>query len=320
MAPRSRKRGKKRGGNRQIVVVEPQQATRRARQRVAQMKAGLDAAAAQWARLLSDPCNAPLVHPIYPGADGGALIRVEAEYTWFAGAGETSGCLFWLPGHPGTDSMRGFGAVNSATATGAIDVSPQAPGYTWLRANSTNARCVAACMQVFWPGTELNRGGFVAGGNLAGGVFTDILGGTAVLSADMVRTMVPNRSRVPEGCFEVRWVPSAGDFQWVDPSESTTVGGNINSKSALCLSASGLPAATGLRVRQVAVYEYTPKYNLGVVTPFNSRAKSRNSLDDVINYLDRSVPNWRARVMAIGLNAAYQFMTRPRGGQARIEL
>lgn len=281
------------------------------------LRQGLDAQAMAWAALLADPCNGPLAHPIYPGADGGALVRVENEFSAFGSGTDTGGLMLWLPGHPGTDSLKLSGFTNTSTPAVLGDISSGSSGYTYLRTNATNARCVAACMQVFWAGTELNRQGFVAGGCLAGGIFTDA--SAAVLSPDNVRPLLPNRARMPDGCFEIRWAPAAGDTLWVDPSEASTVGANINNKTCLGLAVSGI-AGVGVRIRLVAVYEYVPKYNLGLVSPYNSRALSRSSLDDVINFLDRTMPSWRARISAGAAGLAYSVMNRMRGAQARLEL
>jgi len=282
------------------------------------VKTGLDEQARAWSALLADPCHGPLTHPIYPGSDGGALIRVENEYTLGDGAAETAMGVLWLPGHPGTDSIRSKGAAASTTNAAFADGSVNSPGYTFLRANATNARCVAACAQVYWPGSELNRQGFLSGGCIGGGTFTDA---SAVgITIDNLRTMCDTRTRMPDGCMEIRWAPSVGDTAWVDPSEGTSVGSNINQRTCIALAATGLPVATGVRIRLIAVYEYTPKYNLGVAVPYNSRAISRSSFDDVINYLDRTMPNWRSRITNGAAAAAYAVFSRVRGNQARIEL
>lgn len=284
------------------------------------VRSKLDTAAAQWAALLNDPCNGTLTHPIYAGAEGGALIRVENEFTLFNSGTDVCGMFAWVPGQCGTTAAAQTGGTNPATLITLADYSTNVPGYTFLRNNSSSARCVAACAQLYWPGTELNRQGFVAGGQISGATYLDARA-AAAMSPDTLRTLLPNRLRMPDGAFEVKWCPSAGDTRWVDPNDSD-VGADINTKTAIAFSVNGIPVSTGVRIRCVAVYEYLPKYGNGVVQPFNSRARSSSTLDDVINYLDSNYPSWRARVAQIGLTGAYGLLTRVRAGmaQARIEL
>lgn len=74
----------------------------------------LDKDAASYAALLADPINAPLVHPIYTGGDGGYLLRADSTFNVGAGVTDNSGYLHWTPGAIGPS---GSDLVFAATAS-----------------------------------------------------------------------------------------------------------------------------------------------------------------------------------------------------------
>jgi hypothetical protein len=139
------------------------------------LRPALDAEALCWARLLNDPCSAPLCHPVYAGADGGIVTRFETYYDVGTGATDTAGIYSFTPNAIGVQGGLGtsvsfFNAANAGAVTAlANPTSSSQPGYDFLVANATAVRCVAACIQVFYNGTEANRSGVVAYGNLSGG-------------------------------------------------------------------------------------------------------------------------------------------------------
>jgi len=99
-------------------------------------KTGLDSSASDYAKLLADPINAPLVHPVYAGGDGGYLIRFDTTFSWAIGPTETSGYVHWTPGAMGPNGLEliagaSTGGNVAATAT-AIGGGVLSPGYTFL--------------------------------------------------------------------------------------------------------------------------------------------------------------------------------------------
>jgi len=96
----------------------------------------LDSSATDYARLLADPINAPLVHPVYAGGDGGYLIRFDSTFTTTAGATDTSGYLHWTPGAMGPDGIElliGAAANGSAPCTAITNGGGvNSPGYLFL--------------------------------------------------------------------------------------------------------------------------------------------------------------------------------------------
>jgi hypothetical protein len=93
--------------------------------------------------------------------------------------------------------------------------------------------------------------------------------------------------------IEIKLRPTAADQDWTLPSAPTTQP-DLNKKGAIGFTVKGIPPATGIRVRLIAVYEWQPLANQGLVTPANARNTSVNTLDHVVNFLDRT-GNWIVR-------------------------
>lgn len=264
------------------------------RSKAVKPKAGiqLDAYALAHARLLNDPCYGRLAHPVYNSADGGCLSRFEAEFTAFSGATETGGIVAFVPGGLARSVFNNAVVCTSdivATTLVNASTSNTAPGYSFLQSTASAVRPVAACMQIAWPGTELNRQGFVALGQATGSLITEAL--TTNITISGVRPVAHLRSRVPETVVEVKWRPQSGDADWTDPNTSTA-DGDLQKKGAIFAAISNLPVGTGVRVRLICVYEWQPKAAQGMASNADDRARSRNTLTDVINVLDKDGPDW----------------------------
>lgn len=258
----------------------------------------LDAPAVAWMKLLNDPCYGRLSHPVYPGADGGYLSRFESESTNFTGAGITGGIIGFVPGTL-PSSVFSAGAVTDIAAIALNDNSAGlAPGYTYLRNVASSVRCVSACMQVSWPGSEFNRQGFITLGQTSGAVIAEaaVAYGNTPVTSSSLRPLCHLRTRVPETMAEVKWRPTLSDAQWHDPLVTATYG-KVNEAGALLATFSNLPLdaagnGIGVRVRFIVTYEWIPRGAQGLTSGFDNRARSASSLDDVINTLDRNGPDW----------------------------
>ncbi|APG76518.1 hypothetical protein 2 [Hubei unio douglasiae virus 3] len=258
----------------------------------------LDPPAMAWLKMLNDPCYGRLSHPVYPGADGGYLSRFESEATFVAGVGTTAGIIGFVPGVL-PFAVVGSGVVSDITASALADLSAaSAPGYTYLRGVANSVRCVSACMQVSWPGSELNRQGFVTLGQSTGAVLAEAaaaFGNTPVTPASL-RPLCHLRTRMPETVAEVKWRPTLADAQWHDPLVAPSYG-RVNEAGALLATFGNLPLdvngnGIGVRVRFIVTYEWIPRGAQGLTSGFDDRARSSNTLDDVINTLDRNGPEW----------------------------
>lgn len=274
--------------------------------KVRTMRAGLDAGGTAYAKLLADPCNAPLAHPTYPGGDGGILCRFESEATYFAAGAINSGMLVWCPGSTGPNGGLAYqGVAGSSTLAALTYDSTSQPGTAFLKANASAARPVAACVQVYWPGSELNRQGFVSMGQVNGSLLSEGLLG-AVLSPDNIRPLLPRHTRITDGMAEMKFRPSSGDAMFTDPSidDSLTV-----TNGAIALSVYGIPVLTGVRIRFVVVYEYIPKYSQNMAVPINSRNLSSNSVNQVLTELDNQNAGWGAEKVGNAMGYAANVMS-----------
>lgn len=269
MANKRSKRGRK--GKRSVVVERP-------------VGRGLDAAAYAYARLLMDPCNAGVVQPIYPGSESGFLFRAENFFPVGETAAATGGVFHWTPGYINTSNTECL-FMNSVSGSASLALNPVgvAPGKLFLANNARGVRCVAACVRLTFPGAESARAGRVHYGHTSAG----ILHNGDTVSVDQIAQTLQHYSRTPAETIELVWKPHLADGEFCDPTElpSSAV---RDRKSALTVAFTGLPVATGLTFHLTAVYEWTPAPNQGVAHNALGKAVSRNTLDDVLDFIIRS--------------------------------
>lgn len=245
----------------------------------------LDAAALAYAKLLADPCRAALVHPTYAGGEGGYLIRVDSWATYGFVGTDTSGYFHWTPGYMAADNHELFVVATAAPATPAAPTAQSgAPGKVFLTAQASAARCVAACVRVTYPGAEASRAGRVHLGITNGGLVNN---GVAV-APDGVATALPHYIRTPATELELRWKPNDADQLFFNPALAATQPEDRQRRAALTVAWAGLPAATGLVFHMTAIYEWQPLQGTGLGVPEGSRSRSSNTLDQVLNVLERA--------------------------------
>lgn len=266
----------------------------------------LDAYGRAYARLLMDPCNAPLTRGLGLSTGDSIIVRLESDAILFNGATFTAGVLVWTPG-----SKTSF--INSyATDTGGSAWVSNAAGIAggFLNSNSTSYKCLAACLQVSWPGSEQNRQGILGLGVVPSSFQTRVspatVGGQAsTASAADVRSLAQFVGRIPSDTKEIVWRPGPNDDQDFDYSSYNINPANLPSlcgnRNSIILSYSGGPVSTGIRVRTVAVYEYTPLDSSGFVSSVQT-SPSVNSPADVLRAIDSAKgPGWFMRTVgAIG--------------------
>lgn len=261
------------------------------------IRARLDFAARAYARLLADPCGAPLVRSIGLGTGDSIIVRVENDTLLFNGLTETGGWGIWCPSttvalaaSPGNDATTGVGDLTKFPA----------PAGRLLASSASGVRCVSACLQIMYPGTELNRSGVIAMGVapaslLSRGLPATSGGGAIPFSTSQIRTLCQFTSRMPENMAEIIWRPGPDDQFDYDLSVSGAVPANfapnIGNRNAIIFSVAGVTANVGVRVRTVAVFEYTPVEGLGFAASVET-PRSMNTTNDVLLTLDETEPNW----------------------------
>lgn len=243
-----------------------------------------------YARLLADPCNAPLVHGPFGDGSGGMISRFESDFIYGYSSTDVNGSLAFLPSGPSCYEN----VTLTDTTTFAYNAGVFAPpGSAFLQANCSSYRCLAACIQVYWPGTELNRQGIISVGCLPA---------EAVFNTDntvsKLRTLSQYVERTPAGMAEIKWQPTSFDTQFTDAGDAASSGSGVDSKlstsrrNALVVTHAGLPANVGMRVRIVAVYEWKPRVGSGFVTA--SSASPAGTVANTLRYLE-STGDWMYR-------------------------
>lgn len=247
--------------------------------------------AAAYARLLVNPCTAPLVHPVGFGGTGGFLTRVETDFILGNGATQTAGYLRWAPGAlctGGSDPGLVFGVTtDDVTSVAATTFAAGCPGYTYLTANSRANRCVAACAQIYWPGTELNRSGIVSGTVVP---LEAIAVGSSFTVAN-IRAGSGYTQRMPTECMEIKWSPSTSDALYENTGAASA---SVTGHNAIVISWAGIPVSTGVRVRLVSVYEWLPTMTNGFVASAEASTNdSVMSISTLLNRLRERLGEWR---------------------------
>lgn len=246
---------------------------------------GFDAAAKQYAKLLLDPCNAPLVHPI-GCPTGGILVRAQS-ITSLGGAGFTAGVLHWTPGAIGLNSVEllASSVADQNTAT-LMTVSGATPGKNFLASNASAVRCVAACARIMWDGAESARAGRVAYGNTVGG-FLDA--GSTTTPGNVVPNL-ETMERMPQTKAEIRWCPNEFDLALTDPTIATNVS-EKDRRSAITISAVNFPAGSFVVIELTAVYEYLPATASGIALNTRSTTRSSNTFNQVLTAINSAAHN-----------------------------
>jgi len=247
----------------------------------------LDQSARKWAALLDDPCNAELVHGCFPSGNGGSvLMRFETDQIVANGATEVAAFGAWAPGY-GLNFVNAT-ALTSDTLGSLLNPSTLVgPGDAYLKTNGDGVRCVAACLQMSYPGSELTRAGVVSIGlapadAIATNLPTASGGGNANATAQNNRILCQHVQRMPQDVMECKWFPGDEDLTAYDPAYPTLYGQNLGGRNAIYWSASGFPVSTGVRIRMVAVYELS--LNATTSTPF-----VKALVPPVSNYLPNQV-------------------------------
>lgn len=224
------------------------------------MVAPVEKAVRDYIALLKDPCNGPLVGPVGATANG-YITRFETTVNV-----NTTQPFWWLTWVPGALSFTatnndGIAGVQSPTDTGALTVTvdnAMAPGYSFLNSNCQTFRCLAACAQIRYTDTEVNRKG-VLGSTIVSGARTF----TSVKEAFSVTV---DRARVPDQSLEVLWQPGDGDETFTPRQTGTFDTETRARKNGIQITGSNC-LASSVSVRLVVVYQWTPGSDDSIILP-----------------------------------------------------
>lgn len=217
----------------------------------------MDTAAAKYAALLADPCNGDLVAGPFGDGSGGLVCRFEKEYIINSSSTDTAAAFIF---HPAT-GMVAWQTTPLLTDTDPIALTVPTTasshvGQAFLQSAAGWFRPIAACLQVYYPGSELSRAGVVSLGRYPAEIAND----TTVAVANL-RTQANYVMRTPADVAEILWRPTEADLLGREPVQAgsySLTAMTANNTTTLVATGAGLPVSTGLRIRVVAVFEWQP--------------------------------------------------------------
>jgi hypothetical protein len=240
-------------------------------------------------------------------------MRLESDLVLGNGATQTGFVVHLAPGCINNSSVVGsyFGGLFLATdtdgASGPLaNFNAIVPGLAYLQTNASSYRCLAACAQVFFPGTELNRSGTVSCVRSTYGTFRT----GSVTSTALIRQSAQVVERMPNDHVEYKWTPSFSDSLFRNPNSTTDP---EDGHSALTIAVNGLPTATGARVRVVSVVEWKPRPANGLILSGQVHGSGSAGVQAAREFLDRTDPNWwhhAGAAMASFVRGVYTYSTR----------
>lgn len=247
----------------------------------------LDSAAAAYARLLADPCEGPLVNGPFGDGSGGIVTRFEYDAIINTSTGETGAFYAFSPAQ-----AYGFLTptilVSDSTAFTAVANTAYSPAYSFMLGNASQYRCLSACLQITYPGTEFSRMGVVSLGQ-----FPQAVAGGATTTSK-IRAASRYVERTPQHASEIIWRPNNYDLEWSAPAISDAP--TASKGTCLIATLAGGASSLGIRVRVVCVYEWLPtaQFGSGLVVNTSVGVASSNTFQDVVRTLD-SFGDWMYR-------------------------
>lgn len=256
--------------------------TLRVKQRKAFVSPGLslDEPAQCWAKLLNDPCNAPLCESPYPGQKG-YMTRFSGVVTQSVGAGNT-GVFFKV-------SPQGCFIAQGATASGATtftptNVSNTFPGYNFLFSNSNQVRCVAGCVQAWSSLSPLN-----ITGNVHAGVVNTSAIDVAGQSLDALSQLAAASGKLTAEMVELKWRPGPVDEEYAPIGSGTF---DLTDTNSVFYAFTGLSSSDVITFKVTFVYEWIPKANLGINQSPSKSVMTRFRVPNILAAMDRHMPEW----------------------------
>lgn len=219
-----------------------------------------------YARLLADPCNAPFRMGMTGNGSGTNVQRFVSDFLAQSGATGTATTLCVIPTSGAI--YHGFSSAGGANITFISGFT--FPGSAKI-GSASKWRVLSCCVEVMWTGSELNRQGHVAMGNVPLGA-----GGSPPtgLTPDELRGAMPYIAKLPDSAIGIKWRPNELDLAW-RPSSGT---GN---ETAIYLQVAGHPVNNDLRVRVTSVIEWEDNIQFGggqVTTAYPTQAKDAQDI------------------------------------------
>lgn len=245
---------------------------------------GLDSVGYSHARMLFDPCGAPLEESAYPG-DRGYVNRFQTTAQYGTGAGATCWVVVIKPGN--ICSTNFDTALASTPITLAFSKAAY-PGAPFLTTNATKARAVSACIAVCPNATPNNCTGTIYFGIVNAQAVAN--GGTTTPQAliDLCSERV-SAAQALMNPLEVKWSPGGFDDRY---SPNSGIADDDSDRNCIVVVGTGFPAASGVSYRMVSIVEWAPYASLGITNDATTVGRSRNNITDVARALKQKDSNW----------------------------
>lgn len=244
------------------------------------MRAGVATHEAQLARLIMDPCGAELTTGYALSTEG--LVQRFNRFITPAATTENNFAFVFDPLKHSADAIvqklsTGSGAAVNTVTTG--------PGEAFLDANADVVSTVAACMEILYTGKLVDRKGYIGVCQAPYHVMADIAAGTTDLPTllSYCQAIEP----IGSAAVEVKWSPTIRSL--VGNSAGPENGGGIDNN--LMVVAIGVNPSEFV-VKFTSVFEYTPKFALGVPAPRATKAYAPGAPERITTALDRMGHWW----------------------------
>lgn len=234
-------------------------------------------------RMMTDPCNAPLDHGVYPGQKG-FISRCSQVFPVNLTATQTA---FLLTVTPAAALSYSVAATDASAAIAVGYAQTFVPGAAYLNTNARSVRALGACFEFFTNAAPLNAQGTFYYGVVPHSVIAN--------GAPNIGAVLPNlqyMSKVNADAYEVKWRPGAKDEFYTTPNQNVS-GAEWDDLNSLVLCGSGFPVSSSITIKVTIIYEWLPATNLGLATPAAQGASSVKA-SQVVAHLDESHQHWWA--------------------------
>lgn len=237
---------------------------------------------ADYARLLTDPCSAPLPKGVYTGEQG-MISRFVSDTVVNTPAGFTSGCFIY---HPASGMVHASGGANGGTSTTLAYGTSFTPGFATTNAVAAKQRALAAVITAFASGASMTN----CTGEIAAGVCSlDTLANGLSITFDQLFQLASIRGPIERRSIDIKWYPNTLDDKY--STSNTLTGVDASDTNVVFFAYRGYPAAIGLSVRLTGVIEWTPKINIGTAVSNNVNPSPVNH-HAVVAAVSAKHPSW----------------------------
>lgn len=260
--------------------------------------------------LITDPCGAQLT--------GGYALSTEGivqRFSRLVVPNPTNENSFAYIFNPVAHGANPFSAIRQRMANGistSNDIGIDAPGEGFIDTNADHVATLAACMQVLYTGTLVNRKGYIGVCQASADVLQVLATSPNPGLVDLL-TYCQHIAPITSEMVEVKWSPSIRNFK-ADNSSSETGGSYVD--NSLMVVAIGVNPADFV-VRFTSVYEYVPKFALGIPAPRATVAVPVGAGERIVTALNNAGVWWHnlgkiagatgRMAMSIGYNAGRVF-------------